>query len=684
MKIRKAGHRCRNSILAAALLIALPLLAPAASPAAATPLSEQISGPSVWTLRVTGDAAARSGVPEARYVTIDRPAGPLPGAIRLGGVPTGPSRTSEFLLEEFDAFTPDARIVAVTGHGEVTVPRPTSKVYRGRSTDGTADAFLGVDGNSIQLMLNVGGETHFVMPLEGDDGRLVMAKSSSLRPPTVESPCAIDLVPENRAFLEAWPEFERRTSERVATTTILEADFMVDVNQSLYAGPFGSSTVNATNYMNLLYGAASAIYLRDLNVRLRIASLTIWTVADPFSGGSSSAQLVAYRDWCNTNRTGVTRDLAHLFANGNITNYGGIAYLNVLCNGTFGYGVSNIYGGVSFPTANYQWDIEVTSHEIGHNFGSNHTHCFSPPIDMCYGTEPGCYSGPSVPTNGTVMSYCHLTSGGITMVFHQRCIDVMRPIAEAASCVIPTPNVARDTVGIFVPASSAFFMRNAHLPGPSDLLVSFGPAGAGWIPIMGDWNNDGIDTPGLYVPSTGTFFLKNSHSGGAADIAFGYGPPASGWLPVAGDWNGDGTDSVGLYNPANGTFFLRNSLSPGPADRVYGFGPGGLGWRPVAGDWDGDLIDTAGVYDPANSVFYLRNVHAPGPANSVVGFGPPASGWIPVVGDWNGDTKTSIGLYVPGTGTFFLKNLLTPGAADLVYTFGGAGMTPISGNWDGN
>lgn len=684
MKNSSVPRRGRLVAIITSIVFALPVLVLGSGTTEARPTIQPVDGPAVWSFRVEGDAAARSGVSGARFVAIDRPAGALPSGIRLVGVPAGASKTADFLLEEFDVFTPDARINAMTESGEVSLPRPTSKVYRGRSTDGSADAVLGVNGGAVQLLLNFSGETHVVLPMEEEGGRLVMTKSAALRPPSVETPCATDLVPENRAFLEQWPEFEQRMSESVATTTILDADLMLDVNQSLYTGPFGSSTVNATNYMNLLIGAVSAIYLRDVNVRLRISSLTIWTSADPFSATNSSGQLNNYRNWCNTNRTGVSRDLAHLFANGNVTNYGGIAYLDVLCDGQFGYGVSNIYTGVTFPTASYQWDINVTAHELGHNFASNHTHCFSPPIDMCYGSEPGCYSGPSVPVNGTIMSYCHLTSGGITMVFHQRCIDVIRPASEAAFCLTATPNVSRDTVGIFVGSSSAFFLRNSHAPGPADFLVSYGPAGSGWVPLMGDWNNDGVDTPGLYAPSTGTFFLRNSLSGGGADVVFGFGPAGVGWTPIAGDWNGDGVDTVGLYSPTTGSFFLRNSLSPGAADRVFSFGPGGLGWIPIAGDWDGDGIDTAGVFDPTNSVFYLRNVHAAGAANTVVSFGPPGSGWLPVVGDWNGDTKVSIGLYAPSTGTFFLRNLLTPGAADLVYSFGGPNLTPIAGNWDGN
>ena len=133
------------------------------------------------------------------------------------------------------------------------------------------------------------------------------------------------------------------------------------------------------------------------------------------------------------------------------------------------------------------------------------------------------------------------------------------------------------TVGLYSPATGAFFLRNTNSSGPADIVFTFGPGGAGFVPIVGDWNNDSIDTVGLYDPVTGDVLPHEHERGGRG------GPRVhvrrGGGQPMAGDWNDDGTDTVGLYIPLTGTIFLKNANAPGPADRTYGFGSDGRAHR---------------------------------------------------------------------------------------------------------
>ena len=74
-------------------------------------------------------------------------------------------------------------------------------------------------------------------------------------------------------------------------------------------------------------------------------------------------------------------------------------------------------------------ELNVVSHEIGHNYGSKHTHWCgwvadpSIPfvggvIDNCVDVEGSCNNNQS-PQVGTIMSYCHVGGTGVVLDFHE-------------------------------------------------------------------------------------------------------------------------------------------------------------------------------------------------------------------------------------------------------------------------
>ncbi|MEZ6019495.1 MAG: M12 family metallo-peptidase [Planctomycetota bacterium] len=90
---------------------------------------------------------------------------------------------------------------------------------------------------------------------------------------------------------------------------------------------------------------------------------------------------------------------------------GGVAYLDVLCNQNYGFGVSgNMTGGTQFPVSQSSntWDFVVMAHEIGHNFSTSHTHNYCPPLDQCPPSQyfGQCQNSQVCISNGTIMSYC--------------------------------------------------------------------------------------------------------------------------------------------------------------------------------------------------------------------------------------------------------------------------------------
>ena len=203
---------------------------------------------------------------------------------------------------------------------------------------------------------------------------------------------------------------------------------------------FGN-TPDATAYVTGLIAAISDAYFTHVQTTLSIAYLGLHsTAADPWTapdlGASASAVLSEFRSAWNSGGWPVPADLAHFLSGADLG--GGIAYVDVLCRQNFAYGVSgNLNGNIDWGTwsgspGSFTWDFVVVAHELGHNFGAEHTHEYCPPIDTCYAN---CSAGTSC-SLGTLMSYCH-TCGGMNSVdlrFHPQVANIMRSNVDA-SCL---------------------------------------------------------------------------------------------------------------------------------------------------------------------------------------------------------------------------------------------------------
>ena len=159
---------------------------------------------------------------------------------------------------------------------------------------------------------------------------------------------------------------------------------------------------------------------------------------------------------------------------------------------------------------------------------------------------------------------------------------IMAIAALALICIVGTSLYAQVTSRKKAKSSSEVSTMNLTTPSKEYIY-----AGSRLVATEEPTNSasPGLETIGLYAPATAAFFLRNTNSAGATDITFNYGP--SGLTPLVGDWNGDGVDTIGLYDPAGAAFFLRNTNSAGATDITFNYGPSGLGYKPLVGDWNG-------------------------------------------------------------------------------------------------
>jgi glucose/arabinose dehydrogenase len=233
-------------------------------------------------------------------------------------------------------------------------------------------------------------------------------------------------------------------------------------------------------------------------------------------------------------------------------------------------------------------------------------------------------------------------------------------------------------IGAFDRGSGTWFLRRTAAGGAPD-AGQFAYGAPGWLPVVGDWNGDGVDTVGVFDPASATWFLRDENSAGAPDAGvFAYG--VAGWLPVAGDWAGTGHVGIGVFDPATATWYLRSSPTAGAPD-VGVFRYGAAGWLPVVGDWSGTGHLGIGVFDPTTATWYLRNEVGPGAPDAGV-FRYGVAGWLPVVGDWTGSGRTGIGAVDPTAFTWYLRSEANAGAPDAgLFAYGGTGWIPVGGTF---
>ena len=183
---------------------------------------------------------------------------------------------------------------------------------------------------------------------------------------------------------------------------------------------------------------------------------------------------------------------------------------------------------------------------------------------------------------------------------------------------------------------TVFYLLPAGVESPARWIAAFGPQNA--IPIAGDWDGDGKASIGVFAG--GAFFLGNHNASGNAEVTATFGDKNA--MPVIGDWNGDGSDSLGSFK--DGIFAITDQIAPPFNTRTFTFG--GPGDLPVAGDWDGDGKDTVGVY--RDGVFTLTNRTAP-PFDDVWQVRTAIPAGIPLAGRRDGDRADTPIVYANGT-----------------------------------
>jgi hypothetical protein len=151
------------------------------------------------------------------------------------------------------------------------------------------------------------------------------------------------------------------------------------------------------------------------------------------------------------------------------------------------------------------------------------------------------------------------------------------------------------------------------------------------IPLVGDWDGNGISTPGFFRPTDSTWHLYNTFTSGKEDFPIiQYGQPGD--LPLVGDWDATGRDLPAIYRPAVRLLVIRMNLFP-ESNRIREIYPL-LEGKAVAGNWSGFGSESVTFVQDGKWLVYpfsvdCRPPNPPTPLNFPVGDG------IPLAGQWD-------------------------------------------------
>lgn len=226
---------------------------------------------------------------------------------------------------------------------------------------------------------------------------------------------------------------------------------------TFHGGTVNGALAAQVTTMNRVNG----VFLKDLGVKMNLVAnnnLVIYINGgtDPYTNDNGNTMLGQNMTNLDAVIGNSNFDIGHVFSTGG----GGVAYLNGPCGSLKGGGVT----GSGSPVGD-AFDIDYVAHEIGHQFGGNHTQNNDCNRESLTAFEPG--------SGSTIMGYAGICSPNIQnnsdAYFHAGNLSEMHTfiIGSGNSCAIPIantnvkPTITSNSASQTIPKGTPFMLTGA-------------------------------------------------------------------------------------------------------------------------------------------------------------------------------------------------------------------------------
>ncbi|UYZ61410.1 reprolysin-like metallopeptidase [Hymenobacter weizhouensis] len=369
---------------------------------------------------------------------------------------------------------------AAVMHPQLAARYPAIQTYAAQGLDDpTATARLDITPAGFHAQILAADKTVYIDPVAGspETHRVFERRAMAARPFGCATPAGAAAADRSRTA--ARPNGAQLRTFRLALACTGE-----------YATYHGGTKQSALAAMVTSINRVNGIYERELAVRMVLVPNTDELIylngtTDPYTNTNGSAMLDQNQTTVDQRIGAGSYDVGHVFSTGG----GGIARVASVCEaGDKARGVT----GFATPETD-AFDVDFVAHEIGHQFGADHT--FNSDKEACSGVNRTPESAYEPGSGSTIMAYAGICGTDNLQpnsdpYFHSRSYDqILDHLAGAGSCGISTPTGNRAPAvnagrNFRIPVGTPFVLTGSATDPDGDGLTfaweqyNLGPAGS--------------------------------------------------------------------------------------------------------------------------------------------------------------------------------------------------------------